>query len=145
MSPPWSAWRPLPGPFLHLAGLRLGVSGSPLSSAPECKPIWRCPPTPPRLLHMRPWLAAGDFRTHPRLQLPFLQQVLSCSQQLPRVLLAGPVCFKPINQPLPGEVHTRLSFLLQPSCIHPLAPLSSRFVLLPENALLSEGVPLSAS
>ena len=79
------------------------------------------------------------------MQPPFLQQVLSCSQQLPSVLLAGPVCFKPINQPLPGEVHPLLSFLLQPSCIHPLTPLSSRFVLSPENALLSEGVPMWAA
>ena len=44
-------------------GLRLGVSGSPLSSATECKPIWHCPPRPPRLLHVRPWLAPRDFRT----------------------------------------------------------------------------------
>lgn len=80
----------------------------------------------------------------PRLQLPFLQLVLSCSQQPPSVLLAGPVCFKSVNQPLPGEVHPLLSFLLKPSCIHPLTPLSSRFVLSPENALLSEGVPVWA-
>lgn len=61
--PHWRVWRPLLGPFLHLVGLRLGVSGSPLSSATECKPIRHCPPRPPRLLHVRPWLAPRDVRT----------------------------------------------------------------------------------